>query len=86
MPEAIQLQLHCSIPYFRDMQSSNLVLREYCCAGAMSWALITTLEQQPDQTYAQILQNTRHMLMGKYTQVPQLAVGQKCNLDVPMRL
>ena len=52
----------------------------------MSWALITTLEQQPGQTYAQILQNTRHMLMGKYTQVPQLAVGQKCNLDIPMRI
>ncbi|KAK9802861.1 hypothetical protein WJX73_010703 [Symbiochloris irregularis] len=70
----------------KDDQTSADATISGQASGAMSWALITTLEQQPDQTYAQILQNTRHMLLGKYTQIPQLAVGQKCNLDIPMRL
>lgn len=52
----------------------------------MSWGLLTTLEQQPQQTYAQILQNTRNLLLGKYTQIPQLAVGAETNMDIPMVL
>lgn len=56
------------------------------CAGAMSWGLLTTLQQQPNQTYAQILQNTRQLLLGKYTQIPQLAVGAQTNMDLPMVL
>lgn len=55
-------------------------------SGAMSWGLLTTLQQQPNQTYAQILQNTRQLLLGKYTQIPQLAVGAQTNMDLPMVL
>ena len=52
----------------------------------MSWGLLTTLQQQPQQTYAQLLQNTRQLLLGKYTQVPQLAVGAQTSMDIPMVL
>lgn len=41
--------------------------------GAMSYAFISALKKNPQQTYQQLLQNIRQELQGKYSQKPQLS-------------
>lgn len=41
--------------------------------GAMSWAFITAVRQNPNQTYLQLLNSIRDVLASKYTQKPQLS-------------
>lgn len=40
----------------------------------MSWAFITTLNRDPQQSYIGVLQSTRGLLKDKYEQIPQLSV------------
>ena len=40
-------------------------------SGALSWAFIKSLSASPHQQYAELLQNMRQMLRGKFTQVPR---------------
>lgn len=40
----------------------------------MSWAFITTMNRDPQQSYIGVLQSTRGLLMDKYEQIPQLSV------------
>lgn len=41
--------------------------------GAMSWAFITSLKKNPNQSYVQLLNSIRDELESKYTQKPQLS-------------
>jgi hypothetical protein len=41
--------------------------------GAMSWAFISALKQNPQQSYVQLLNSIRDVLQTKYTQKPQLS-------------
>ncbi|KAL6149976.1 Ca(2+)-dependent cysteine protease [Exserohilum turcicum] len=41
--------------------------------GAMSWAFITSLRKNPNQSYVQLLNSIRDELEGKYDQKPQLS-------------
>jgi hypothetical protein len=41
--------------------------------GAMSWAFITALRKNPNQSYVQLLNSIRDELQGKYQQKPQLS-------------
>jgi len=41
--------------------------------GAMSWAFITAIKQNPNQSYVQLLNSIRDVLQTKYTQKPQLS-------------
>jgi hypothetical protein len=41
--------------------------------GAMSWAFISALKQNPKQSYVQLLNSIRDVLETKYTQKPQLS-------------
>ena len=41
--------------------------------GAMSWAFITSLKKNPQQSYVQLLNGIRDELEGKYSQKPQLS-------------
>jgi hypothetical protein len=41
--------------------------------GAMSWAFITALRKNPNQSYVQLLNSIRDELEGKYAQKPQLS-------------
>lgn len=41
--------------------------------GAMSWAFISALKQNPKQSYVQLLNSIRDILETKYTQKPQLS-------------
>ncbi|KAI5863286.1 peptidase C14 [Durotheca rogersii] len=49
--------------------------------GAMSWAFVRTLRESPEQSYINILQNTREELAKKYSQIPQLSCGGRYDLD-----
>jgi len=52
--------------------------------GAMSWAFLETMKNSDgNQTYIEILQNTRGMLKRKYEQIPQLSVGYEMDLNQP---
>ena len=39
----------------------------------MSWAFISALKQNPQQSYVQLLNSIRDVLQTKYTQKPQLS-------------
>lgn len=41
--------------------------------GAMSWAFVTALKKNPQQSYVQLLNSIRDELAKKYTQKPQLS-------------
>ncbi len=41
--------------------------------GAMSWAFITAMKQNPQQSYVQLLNSIRDVLATQYTQKPQLS-------------
>ena len=41
--------------------------------GAMSWAFITALKKNPQQSYISLLNSIRDELESKYTQKPQLS-------------
>jgi len=50
--------------------------------GAMSWAFITALKANPNQTYVELLNSIRELLEAKYEQKPQLScshpLGKSC--------
>jgi len=52
--------------------------------GAMSYGLIRTLRDNPNQSYIQVLQNTRQTLAQHYQQIPQLSVGGLYDLNQPV--
>lgn len=39
----------------------------------------------PQQSFIQVLQNTRQLLKGNYEQVPQLSVGYEQDLNCPIK-
>ncbi|KAI1306373.1 peptidase C14, caspase domain-containing protein [Xylaria venustula] len=49
--------------------------------GAMSWALVRTLRDYPEQSYIEVLQNTREELARNYSQIPQLSCSGRFDLD-----
>jgi hypothetical protein len=50
--------------------------------GAMSWAFITALKKNPQQSYVQLLNNIRDELAQKYTQRPQLSCSHPLNTNL----
>jgi hypothetical protein len=50
--------------------------------GAMSWAFITALKKNPQQSYVQLLNNIRDELATRYTQKPQLSCSHPLNTDL----
>lgn len=52
--------------------------------GAMSYAFIKTMRENPNQSYIEVLQNTRVELAQKFRQIPQLSVGGEYNLRQPV--
>ena len=51
--------------------------------GAMSYAFLTVMNQNPNQSYLSLLQNMRTILQSKYSQKPQLTASHPidCNLQ-----
>jgi len=54
-------------PYRQDAQIGGEA------TGAMSWAFISALKKNPQQSYVQLLNSIRDELASKYTQKPQLS-------------
>lgn len=50
--------------------------------GAMSWAFVTALKKNPNQSYVQLLNSIRDELQGKYQQKPQLSCSHPLNVDL----
>ncbi|KAH9058343.1 metacaspase-1 [Lactarius vividus] len=57
----------------KDSQTSADAVEAGSATGAMSYAFITALTQQPQQSYQQLLQSIRGILRAKYSQKPQLS-------------
>jgi metacaspase-1 len=51
--------------------------------GAMSWAFITALKKNPQQSYVQLLNSIRNELEGKYDQKPQLSCSHPLGMPFP---
>ncbi|KKY33921.1 putative caspase-like protein [Diaporthe ampelina] len=67
----------------KDDQTSADATIASQATGAMSWAFISALKQNPNQTYLELLNSVRDVLETKYTQKPQLSCSHP--LDVNLR-
>ncbi|KAJ2082356.1 Ca(2+)-dependent cysteine protease [Coemansia sp. RSA 988] len=65
----------------KDDQTSADTKTELAFTGAMSHALISSMNNKPHQTYVQLLQDIRRRLATKYTQVPQLSTGRLMDVN-----
>ena len=54
--------------------------------GAMSWAFISSLRKNPNQSYVQLLNSIRDELEGKYDQKPQLSCSHPLSKSSPAML
>ncbi|KAH8112639.1 metacaspase [Phellopilus nigrolimitatus] len=57
----------------KDTQTSADTVEAGSATGAMSYAFVSSLSQQPQQTYQELLMNLRGILRDKYSQKPQLS-------------
>ncbi|KAI2642720.1 peptidase C14, caspase domain-containing protein [Xylaria nigripes] len=64
-----------------DNQTSADTSIAGAATGAMSWGLVRTLRENPEQSYINILQNTREELARNYSQIPQLSCSGRFDLD-----
>ncbi|KAI4232418.1 MAG: hypothetical protein LQ349_005027 [Xanthoria aureola] len=66
----------------KDTQTSQDAQIAGQATGAMSWAFITALKKNPQQSYVQLLNNIRDELESKYTQKPQLSCSHPLNTNL----
>ncbi|RKP24669.1 peptidase C14, caspase domain-containing protein [Syncephalis pseudoplumigaleata] len=61
--------------------SADTSVQGYGATGAMSYAFITTMRGNPQQTYTMLLGNLREILRGKYSQKPQMSTGRPMDMN-----
>ncbi|KAL8895236.1 MAG: hypothetical protein Q9207_008250 [Kuettlingeria erythrocarpa] len=66
----------------KDTQTSQDANIAGQATGAMSWAFITALKKNPQQSYVQLLNSIRDELESKYTQKPQLSCSHPLNTNL----
>jgi hypothetical protein len=66
----------------KDTQTSQDAVENGEATGAMSWAFITALKRNPQQSYVQLLNSIRDELQKKYTQKPQLSASHPLDTDL----
>jgi len=66
----------------KDSQTSADATEAGKATGAMSYAFITTMTENPQQTYQQLLNNIREILRSKYSQKPQLSASHPIDTSV----
>ncbi|TPX12784.1 uncharacterized protein E0L32_000961 [Thyridium curvatum] len=66
----------------KDDQTSADATIASQATGAMSWAFITALRKNPQQSYVQLLNSIRDELATRYTQKPQLSCSHPLNTNV----
>jgi hypothetical protein len=66
----------------KDSQTSADAYEAGTATGAMSYAFITTLSQNPQQSYQTLLVNIREILRAKYSQKPQLSASHPMDTNL----
>lgn len=66
----------------KDTQTSQDAQIAGQATGAMSWAFITALKKNPQQSYVQLLNSIRDELEAKYTQKPQLSCSHPLDTNL----
>jgi len=66
----------------KDSQTSADTQEAGVATGAMSYAFMTALSQNKQQSYQQLLQSLRSILQGKYSQKPQLSSSHPMDTNV----
>lgn len=64
-----------------DQTSADATIAQQA-TGAMSWAFVTSLKKNPQQSYVQLLNSIRDELATKYTQKPQLSCSHPLNTNL----
>jgi metacaspase-1 len=67
----------------KDTQTSQDANIAGQATGAMSWAFITALKKNPNQSYVQLLNSIRDELASRYTQKPQLSCSHPLSEWLP---
>lgn len=67
-----------------DNQTSADTSIAGAATGAMSHGFLKTIRENPNQSYIQVLLNTRVFLKQSYQQIPQLSVGGLYDLNQPV--
>jgi hypothetical protein len=67
----------------KDDQTSADATIASQATGAMSWAFVTALKKNPQQSYVQLLNSIRDELATKYTQRPQLSCSHPLSMSQP---
>ncbi len=70
----------------KDTQTSQDANIAGQATGAMSWAFITALKKNPQQSYVQLLNSIRDELESKYTQKPQLSCSHPLSKSIPFTI
>lgn len=66
----------------KDTQTSADATEGGTATGAMSYAFIKAMSENPQQTYQQMLNNIREILRSKYSQKPQLSSSHPMDTNV----
>jgi len=66
----------------KDEQTSADAYEAGTATGAMSYAFITSLSRQPNQTYQELLVSIREILRAKYEQKPQLSCSHPMDTSI----
>ncbi|KAK1658864.1 caspase domain-containing protein [Colletotrichum godetiae] len=66
----------------KDDQTSADATIASQATGAMSWAFITAMKKNPQQSYVQLLNSIRDELSTRYTQKPQLSCSHPLNTNL----
>lgn len=69
----------------KDDQTSADAKEAGRATGAMSYALTTTLREDPDQSYYKLLNNIRQILKDKYSQRPQLSASHPIDVNLEFK-
>ncbi|KAH8825296.1 caspase domain-containing protein [Flagelloscypha sp. PMI_526] len=64
-----------------DEQTSADTQHDGKATGAVSWAFRTTLTEEPEQSYAELIQNLHRLLEERYTQKPMLTTSHPMDTD-----
>lgn len=66
----------------KDDQTSADSKENGTATGAMSYAFLTVMSQNPNQSYLSLLQNMREILLAKYSQKPQLSASHPIDTNL----
>ncbi|KAJ5907408.1 hypothetical protein N7495_000090 [Penicillium taxi] len=69
-----------------DEQTSADTSMQGLATGAMSWAFLAFMRKSQQPSYIEVLQQTRQLLQSKFSQIPQLSVGGKYDINQPVYL